>query len=137
MNGEGESGWSLRVGDWHVPTVLAVTVWFASAIAILGYIVTAFKETLEGADTLDANPAGAGVPASVPPGWTPPGATGPIDGAHPQGINSGAPAGPSGPIDGTGTRQGGGGQAHGPRNKPRNRGKWVASPDSPGGRARR
>jgi hypothetical protein len=60
MNGESGNGTSWSIGDWHIPTVLAVTGWFAAGLAVLGYTMIAYKETAGGASSLDASPPGEG-----------------------------------------------------------------------------
>jgi hypothetical protein len=45
-------------GGFRIPAAVAVTLWFASAMAVAGYTVIAFAETASGSDTLNASPPG-------------------------------------------------------------------------------
>lgn len=84
MDGEG-SGWdSWRVGDWHIPTVLAVVLWSASALSVIGYTVTAFRETV------DSDPSST--PKATTKEKNPP--VKPVD----RGVFTGPPPGPQGPL---------------------------------------
>lgn len=55
----GGDGGIKPVGDWRIPAVVATVAWFASALAVLGYTLIAYKETADGSSgDLNANPAG-------------------------------------------------------------------------------
>lgn len=65
--------WDVSLGDWHIPTALAVSFWAASAVAVIGYTFKAYKETADGYSSLDSNPPGrrwAGGPSFGVPGNT-------------------------------------------------------------------
>lgn len=55
-----DGGDRMNIGDWHIPTVVAIAFWSASALAVAGFTLAAFRATGGGADSLDASPPGKG-----------------------------------------------------------------------------
>lgn len=111
------SGDSYTVGDWHIPTAVAVAFWAASGLAVIGYTLTAYKETVSGDSDIDDNPPGIPVPSSPSTGGG-----GDFTGATAAGATSSG---------------GGGGGGWGPGAspaKPNKRGKFTPSPDAPKGK---